>query len=52
MDKSKRNGLAGKSTGKSESAKYFASHPEAKAKKMHTIKLTMQLLKEKHIELH
>lgn len=33
MDKSKRNSLAGKSTGKSESAKYFASHPEARAKK-------------------
>jgi hypothetical protein len=28
-----RNKLAGKSTGKSKSAKYFASHPEAKAKK-------------------
>lgn len=28
-----RNSLAGKSTGKSKSAKYFASHPEAKAKK-------------------
>lgn len=28
-----RNSLAGKSTGKSESAKYFASHPEARAKK-------------------
>jgi hypothetical protein len=28
-----RNGLAGKSTGKSTSAKYFASHPEARAKK-------------------
>jgi hypothetical protein len=33
MGKSKRNTLAGKSTGKSESAKYFASHPEARAKK-------------------
>lgn len=33
MAKSKRNTLAGKSTGKSDSAKYFASHPEAKAKK-------------------
>ena len=33
MDKSKRNKLAGKSTGKSDSAKYFASHPEARAKK-------------------
>lgn len=33
MDKSKRNSLAGKSTGKSKSAKYFASHPEARAKK-------------------
>jgi hypothetical protein len=28
-----RNSLAGKSTGKSTSAKYFASHPEARAKK-------------------
>jgi len=28
-----RNSLAGKSTGKSKSAKYFASHPEARAKK-------------------
>jgi hypothetical protein len=28
-----RNHLAGKSTGKSKSAKYFASHPEARAKK-------------------
>lgn len=33
MDKSKRNSLAGHSTGKSKSAKYFASHPEARAKK-------------------
>lgn len=33
MDKSKRNSLAGKSTGKSKSAKYFASHPEARKKK-------------------
>lgn len=33
MDSSKRNKLAGKSTGKSKSAKYFASHPEARAKK-------------------
>lgn len=33
MKKSTRNSLAGKSTGKSESAKYFASHPEARAKK-------------------
>ena len=33
MEKSKRNTLAGKSTGKSESAKYFASNPEARAKK-------------------
>ena len=33
MDKSKRNSLAGKSTGKSKSAKYFASNPEARAKK-------------------
>ncbi len=33
MDKSKRNSLAGKSTGKSKSAKYFATHPEARAKK-------------------
>jgi len=29
----RRNSLAGKSTGKSKSAKYFASHPEARAKK-------------------
>jgi hypothetical protein len=29
----KRNSLAGKSTGKSESAKYFASNPEARKKK-------------------
>ena len=28
-----RNSLAGKSTGKSKSAKYFASNPEARAKK-------------------
>lgn len=33
MDKSKRNKLAGKSTGTSKSAKYFASHPDARAKK-------------------
>jgi hypothetical protein len=33
MAKSKRNSLAGKSTGTSASAKYFASHPEARAKK-------------------
>lgn len=33
MDKSKRNSRAGKSTGKSRSAKYFASNPEARAKK-------------------
>lgn len=33
MAKSTRNSLAGKSTGKSSSAKYFASHPEARAKK-------------------
>lgn len=33
MAKSTRNKLAGKSTGKSDSAKYFASHPEARAKK-------------------
>ncbi len=33
MDKSKRNSRAGKSTGKSESAKYFAANPEARAKK-------------------
>jgi hypothetical protein len=33
MDKSKRNKLAGTSTGTSKSAKYFASHPEARAKK-------------------
>jgi hypothetical protein len=30
---SKRNTLAGSQTGKSKSAKYFRSHPEAKAKK-------------------
>lgn len=29
----RRNHNAGKSTGKSESAKYFASHPEAREKK-------------------
>jgi hypothetical protein len=29
----RRNRNAGKSTGKSESAKYFASHPEARRKK-------------------
>ena len=28
-----RNSLAGKSTGKSKSAKYFASHPDSRAKK-------------------
>lgn len=33
MDKSKRNSLAGKSTGKSESAKYFAKNPDARKKK-------------------
>jgi len=33
MAKSTRNKLAGKSTGKSDSAKYFASHPDARAKK-------------------
>ena len=33
MAKSSRNKLAGKSTGKSDSAKYFASHPDARAKK-------------------
>jgi len=33
MQKSKRNTLAGSKTGKSESAKYFQSNPEAKAKK-------------------
>ena len=33
MAKSTRNKLAGTSTGKSVSAKYFASHPEARAKK-------------------
>lgn len=33
MAKSSKNKLAGKSTGKSDSAKYFASHPEARAKK-------------------
>jgi len=29
-----RNGLAGKSTGKSTSAKYFAANPEARKKKI------------------
>jgi len=33
MESKKRNSLAGKSTGTSKSAKYFASNPEAKAKK-------------------
>jgi hypothetical protein len=33
MSVSKRNSLAGKSTGKSISAKYFAAHPEARKKK-------------------
>ena len=33
MGKSTRNKLAGTSTGKSESAKYFAANPEARAKK-------------------
>jgi hypothetical protein len=33
MDTKKRNSLAGKSTGKSQSAKYFASNPEARKKK-------------------
>jgi hypothetical protein len=33
MAKSTRNKLAGTSTGKSDSAKYFASHPEARKKK-------------------
>lgn len=33
MAKSTRNKLAGKSTGKSDSAKYFAANPEARAKK-------------------
>ena len=33
MDKSKRNSLAGKSTGSSKSAKYFAANPEARKKK-------------------
>lgn len=33
MAKSTRNTRAGKSTGTSASAKYFASHPEARAKK-------------------
>jgi hypothetical protein len=31
--KSTKNSLAGKSTGKSDSAKYFAKNPEARAKK-------------------
>ena len=33
MAKSTRNKLAGTSTGKSDSAKYFAANPEARAKK-------------------
>ena len=33
MPKSTRNKLAGKYTGKSASSKYFATHPEARAKK-------------------
>ncbi len=33
MAKSTRNSLAGKSTGKSDSAKYFRDNPEARAKK-------------------
>jgi hypothetical protein len=33
MDKSKRNKLAGTSTGTSKSAKYFAANPDARAKK-------------------
>lgn len=33
MSKSTRNKLAGRSTGKSKSAKYFASNPEARRKK-------------------
>lgn len=33
MAKSTRNKLAGTSTGKSKSAKYFAANPEARAKK-------------------
>ena len=33
MEKKKRNSLAGKSTGKSKSAKYFAENPKARAKK-------------------
>jgi hypothetical protein len=31
--KSTRNGLAGSTAGKSKSAKYFQTHPEARAKK-------------------
>jgi len=33
MEKKKRNSLAGKSTGTSKSAKYFAANPKARAKK-------------------
>jgi hypothetical protein len=33
MPKSTKNKLAGTSTGKSDSAKYFASHPDSRAKK-------------------
>jgi hypothetical protein len=34
MDKKKRNSLAGKSTGKSESAKFFAKNKKSNAKKI------------------
>lgn len=33
MDKSKRNSLAGSTTGKSASAKYYQNNPKARAKK-------------------
>ena len=38
MDAKKRNSLAGKSTGKSKSAKYFATHPKARAVKLDYMK--------------
>lgn len=38
MPKSTRNSLAGKSTGTSKSAKYFATHPKARAVKLDYMK--------------
>jgi hypothetical protein len=38
MDANKRNSLAGKSTGKSKSAKYFATHPKARVVKLDYMK--------------